>query len=115
VRYILEDGVWILAVAVWVPELMIRGVLSPEYGWFIAVFFVAAMAVSRRAHSQSGLSIWRVLHVGVPVAILLSFLASESSGNWNELWVAIKLVLPFLVVMFGLYIIVAGWGGRSDD
>lgn len=114
-RYILEDGVWILAVAVWVPELMLRGVLSPEYGWFIGVFFVAAMALSRRAHRQSGLSIWRVLHVGVPVAILFAFLATESSGNWSEFWEAVKLVLPFLVVMFGLYIILAGGAGRSDD
>ena len=114
-NHLFEDLLWIIAVATWIPELMRKGIIAPTYGWLIGMFFILMLASSRRAHANGGSLVWRVLHAGIPVSAMLTYLIWESAGKWDAFLSALSLVLPFLFVLIGIYVLVSGFGRKSDD
>ena len=114
-KYFFEDLLWIIAVATWIPELMRKGIIATTYGWLIGVFFILMLASSRNAHANGGSLVWKVLHAGVPISAMLTYLFWESEGKWDAFFSALSLVLPFLVLLVGIYVLVGRFGKKSGD
>jgi fumarate reductase subunit D len=114
-KHIFEDLLWIVAIATWIPELMRKGIISSTYGWFIGIFFIAMLATSRNAHADGGSTVWKLLHAGIPISAMLTYLLLESNGNLNAFWSALSVVAPFLILLLGIYFIIGRFGDKSDD
>lgn len=106
----LLDFFFIISVLVWFGELYADGAVGVEHAAFSIVALTLVLAFTRRRK-------WlrRFLEIAVIVATLLVFLILQQGGDLRAVGALLSPLLGIMILLFGLYLVVAKTFGRPRD
>lgn len=107
----LFDGLVLLSVLLWLLRLALGGTLTIEEVGLLLIALAILVAIARAANM--GL-VRVILRIAVPLVSLWLFVTANTDGSQEQVTAALGAILALLMVVFGLYIMIAGVlsGGR---